>query len=381
MHFNLSDEQKLIRNAVDKFIRNDYSFDARKKVLALENGFSPEHWRQFADMGWLGIPFAEDHGGLGGGIVDITLVMESFGTGMVLEPYLSAVVLAGGLVELGGSQAQKEALLPALIGGEKLLAVAYTERESRFNPADVQTRAEKKGNGYVLNGEKAVVLGAPSADVLIVSARTSGNRLDPQGISLFLVDGTAKGVSIKGMRTMDGGQAGNVTLNNVEVGSDALIGAEGAGFALLDEAVDRATVAACADAVGAMQAAMRKTVEYLKTRKQFDVPIGSFQALQHRAVDLFTAVEACRSMLLMASLKVTDPDPVERNKAVSAAKQFIGEKARLVAQQAVQMHGGIGMTEELDIGHYFRRLTQFCAMFGTTDYHLKRYADLMAAAA
>ena len=381
MHFNLSDEQKLIRNAVDKFIRNDYSFDARKKVLALENGYSPENWRQFADMGWLGIPFSEDQGGLGGGMVDIVQVMEAFGTGMVLEPYLTAVVLAGGLIARGGSAAQQEALLPALIGGEKLLAVAYTERESRFNPADVQTRAEKSGDGYVISGEKAVVLGAPTADVLIVSARTSGDRLDPKGISLFLVDAKAPGVAIQGYRTMDGSCAGNVSLNDVRVGADALIGSEGAGFELLDEAIDRATVAACADALGAMQSAMRKTVDYLKTRKQFGVPIGSFQALQHRAVDLFTAVEACRSMVLMASLKVSDKDPVARRMAVSAAKQFVGEKARLVAQQAVQMHGGIGMTEELDIGHYFRRLTMFCAQFGTTDYHLKRYADLMAAAA
>lgn len=381
MDFNLSEEQKLIRNAVDKFIRNDYSFDARKKVLAEENGFSRDHWQQFADMGWLGIPFAEEQGGLGGGMVDIVQVMEAFGTGMVLEPYLSAIVLAGGLIARSGSEAQKESLIPALIGGEKLLAVAYTEQESRFNTADVQTRAEKKGEGYVLNGEKAVVLGAPSADVLIVSARTNGERLDTSGISLFLVDTKAAGVEIKGYRTMDGGHAGNVRLNNVQVGTDALVGSEGAGFDALDEAVDHATVAACADALGAMHAAMRKTVDYLKTRKQFGVPIGSFQALQHRAVDLFTAVEACRSMVLMASLKVTDSDPVVRRMAVSATKQFVGEKARLIAQQAVQMHGGIGMTEELDIGHYFRRLTMFCTQFGTTDFHLKRYADLMAAAA
>ena len=380
MNFNLSDEQKMIRNAVDKFIRNDYSFDARKKVLDTEHGFSRSHWQQFAEMGWLGIPFAEDQGGLGGGILDIAQVMEAFGTGMVVEPYLSSVVLAGGLINRGGSQAQKDALLPALIEGKLLLAVAYTERESRSNPVDVQTRAEKSGGGYVLNGEKAVVLGAALADKLIVSTRTSGNRLDEQGISLFLVDSKAAGVSIQGFRTMEGGNAANIKFSGVKLTADALIGQEGKGFALLDNAIDHATVAACADALGSMHSAMRKTVEYLKTRKQFDVPIGSFQALQHRAVDMFTAVEACRSMVLMASLKVSDTNPVERKMAVSAAKQFVGEKARLVAQQAVQMHGGIGMTEELDIGHYFRRLTMFCSLFGTTEYHLNRYADLMAAA-
>ncbi len=381
MDFNLSEEQKLIRNAVDKFIRNDYSFDARKKILDLENGFSQQNWQQFADMGWLGIPFAEEYGGLGGGPIDIAQVMEAFGTGMVVEPYLTSVVLGGGLIEAGGSESQKQSLLPALIAGELRLATAYTEQESRSNPADVQTRAEKSGDGYVLNGTKTVVLGAPTATKLIVSARTSGDRLDASGISLFLIDQDAPGVNVQGYRTMEGGSAGNVQLQNVKVGADALLGQEGQGLPILEYGLDLATAAACADALGAMQAAMRKTVDYLKTRKQFDVPIGSFQALQHRAVDMFTSVEASRSMVLMASLKVSDPDPVERKKAVSAAKQFIGEKARFIAQQAVQMHGGIGMTEELDIGHYFRRLTMFCGLFGSTDYHLKRFAELSKAAA
>ena len=377
MDFRLSDEQKLIRDAVEKFIRNDYHFDARNKLLATEEGFSRENWRQFAELGWLGVPFSEDVGGFGGGMVEILQIMEPFGTGMVLEPYLSTVVLGGSAIDRGAPAGRRETLLGQLIEGDLMLALAYTEAESRFNPADVATRAEKTAGGhYRLSGEKTVVLDAPSADMLIVSARTAGDRLDRRGISLFLVPADTEGVRLTRYRVIDGRRGANVTLDNVEVGADALLGEEGKGFELLEQVIDFGTAAACADALGAMQAAYQRTVDYLKTRKQFDQPIGAFQALQHRAVDMFIAVESARSMTYMVAMNVGNPDPDERRKAVSAAKQLIGEKARFVAQQAVQLHGGIGMTEELDVGHYFRRLTLFCSQFGTTDYHLQRFAEL-----
>lgn len=378
MDFQLSDEQKLIRDAVEKFVRNDYGFDARNKLLATDEGFSRENWRQFAELGWLGIPFPEEVGGFGGAMVEILQIMEPFGTAMVLEPYLSTVVLGGSAIDRGAPAGRRQTLLGRLIEGQLMLALAYTESESRFNPADVATRAEKTASGYRLSGKKTVVLDAPSADMLIVSARSAGDRLDTQGISLFLVPADAKGLTLNPYRIMDGGRGADVTLDNVEVGTDALLGEEGEGFDLLEQVIDLGTAAACAQALGAMQAAYQRTVDYLKTRKQFDQPIGAFQALQHRAVDMFIAVESARSMTYMVAMKVGDPDPIERRKAVSAAKQLIGEKARFVAQQAVQLHGGIGMTEELDVGHYFRRLTLFCSQFGTTDYHLRRFADLAA---
>ncbi len=376
MDFNLSDEQKMIRDAVEKFVRNDYAFDARRKIVDSKDGFSRDIWQQFAEFGWLGVALPEEYGGFDGSMIETMQVMEPFGSAMVVEPYLSTAVLGGNAINLAGTAEQKQALLPQLIAGELILALAYHEEGSRYNLADVNTKAEKTGNGYTITGGKSVVLAAPWADKFIVSARTSGSPLSEDGISLFLIDAKATGVSVTPYKTMDGSCGGNVRLEGVQVDSGALLGTEGQGLSVLEAVVDMGTAAACAEALGAMQSAYQKTLEYVKTRKQFGVPIGSFQVLQHRLVDMFSAVEMSRSISYMVAMRAASNDPVERKKAVSAAKAYMGDKARFVAQQSVQIHGGVGMTEELDIGHYFRRLTMFGQLFGSTDHHLQRFADL-----
>jgi len=371
MDFSLSEEQKLIKQQVEKFVQNDYSFDRRNKILKMDEGFDRAIWKQFADLGWLGIPFSEEDGGFGGGPIETSLLMEAFGNGMVVEPYLSTVVLAGNAVAFAGSAEQKSQLLGGIVSGDLLMSLAYAEAKSGYNLAYVTTTAKKSANAYSLTGEKIVVLGGQSANTFIVSARTSNSIADEAGISLFLVDAKAAGVSIKGYKTMDGGRAANVSFNNA---SAQLLGQEGQGFAVLERVIDFATVAACAQALGEMESSFKKTLEYVKVREQFGKAIGSFQVIQHRMVDMFTQTETSRSMLIMAGMRVSSANAQERKKAVSAAKVYIAQKARALAQDAVQLHGGIGMTEELDIGHYFRRLTLFCSIFGSTNYHLQRFA-------
>lgn len=372
MDFSLSEEQKLIKQQVEKFVQNDYSFDRRNKILKMSEGFDRAIWKQFAELGWLGIPFAEADGGFGGGPVETSLLMEAFGTAMVLEPYLSTVVLAGNAVAFAGSAEQKAELLGGIIGGDLLMSLAYAEAQSGYNLAYVTSTAKKSGAAYSVSGEKVVVLGGQSADKFIVSARTSNGTADEAGISLFVVDAKAAGVTVKAYQTMDGGRGANLSLVNAPA---ILLGQEGQGFAVLERAVDYATVAACAQALGEMDSSFKKTLAYVKTREQFGKPIGSFQVIQHRLVDMFTHTETSRSMLFMAGMRVSSSNVKERKKAVSAAKVYIGQKARLLAQDAVQLHGGIGMTEELDIGHYFRRLTLFCSIFGSTNHHMKRFAQ------
>jgi alkylation response protein AidB-like acyl-CoA dehydrogenase len=373
MDFSYSDEQKLIKEQVEKFVQNDYSFETRNKILKMDGGFDRSIWQQFAELGWLGVPFSEEDGGFGGGAIETALVMEAFGNGMVVEPYLSTVVLSGNALAFAGSSEQKAELLAGIIGGELLMSVAYAEAKSGYNLANVGTSATKAGENYTISGEKVVVLGGESADKLIVSARTSGGNSDEDGISLFVVDAKAAGVEVRGYKTMDGGRAANISFNNAPA---ELLGEEGEGFAVLDRVIDYGIVAASAQALGEMNSSFQKTLAYMKTREQFGKAIGSFQVIQHRMVDMFTHVESSRSMLIMSSMKVASSDITERKKAVSGAKVYIGNAARAVAQDAVQLHGGIGMTEELDIGHYFRRLTLFCSIFGSTNHHLKRFADL-----
>ncbi|MDY6829425.1 MAG: acyl-CoA dehydrogenase family protein [Pseudomonadota bacterium] len=374
MDFSLSEEQQLIKESVEKFIEKDYGFEARNKLLAKDDRFSRDLWKQYAELGWLGIALPEEFGGYGGGAVETMLVMEPFGSAMVLEPYLSTVVLGANAVLFAGSDEQKKALLSQVVAGELMLSLAYAEQGSGYALEDVQTKATAAGDGYRLDGEKVVVFNAPSADKFIVSARTSGNRMDEAGISLFVVDAGAEGVELRDYNTMDGGRAANLRLTHAPA---ELLGGEGEGFEVLDRVIDTATAALCAQALGAMNSAFQKTLEYIKTREQFGVPIGSFQVLQFRAVDMFMAVEASRSMVYMVNMEVANEDVAARRKAVSAAKAYVGKYARAVAQDAVQMHGGVGMTEELDIGHYFRYLTLFCQTFGDTDHHLKRYAQLL----
>lgn len=375
MNFELSAEQKMLRDAAQKYLQSEYAFDARNKIIASDAGMSAAHWKQFADMGWLGLGLPEAHGGFGG-VIELTQVAEAMGAALVVEPYLASTVLGAQALALAGTSAQQQAWLPAVAAGERILALAHGETDARHELRYVTAQARAQGDGWVLNGRKTGVLGAPWAHGFVVAARTSGAADDAQGISLFLLGADTPGLKVAGYRTYHGSKAGDLVLDGVRVGRDALLGTEGAGLALLEQIIDLGTVVACADALGGMAALLRKTGEYVQTRKQFDVPIASFQVIQHRIVDMFAAVEASRSMLLMAALHADHADARTRARMVSAAKSAIGERARYVAQQAVQLHGGVGMTEELDIGHYFRRLTLFCNLFGSADHHLQRFAAL-----
>jgi pimeloyl-CoA dehydrogenase small subunit len=383
MDFDLNDEQRLLKDSVERLLADRYDFEARKKFMAEPEGFSRELWRQYAELGLLGLPFAEADGGIGGGPVETMIVMEAFGRALALEPFLATVVLAGGLIRHGGSDAQRAALVPKIADGSLLLAFAHSERQARYDLADVGATARRDGAGLVLDGAKSLVLHGDSADKLIVSARIAGDRRDRDGIGLFLVDASAKGVSRCGYQTVDGLRAAEVTLAGVAVGADAAIGQPGAALPLIERVVDEAIAAMAAEAIGGMAAMHELTVEYLKTRKQFGVPIGSFQVLQHRAVDMFVALEQARSLALLATMMVQEPDPVERHKAIAAAKVQVGRSGKLVGQQAVQLHGGIAMTMEYKAGHYFKRVTAIDTTFGDADYHLAwlaRNGGLIAAA-
>ncbi len=373
MDFTFSEEQILLRNSVQRFIQDRYSFESRKAIVASESGWSRENWRAFAELGLLAAPFAEEYGGFGGGAIETMIIMEEFGKGLVVEPYLQTVVLCGGLLDLGGSAAQKAAHLPKIASGELIMAMAYAEPQGRFNLADIVTRAEKTGGGYVINGHKAVVAAAPWADKFLVTARTSGAQRDKAGVSVFLVNKNAPGVSTRDYPTIDAQRASEITFDNVSVNHNALIGHEGAALPVIEAAVDRAIAAVCAEAVGCMRVLNAATVEYCKTRKQFGQPISNFQVLQHRMVDMFMECEQSISMTYMVNMKL-DEGERERVKAASAAKAQIGKAGRFVGQQAIQLHGGMGMTDELNIGHYFKRLTMIDALFGNVDYQLKRFA-------
>ncbi len=375
MDFSFTEEQTLLRNSVQKFVQNDYTFEARRAIAKSETGWKRENWKQFAELGLLGAPFAEDFGGLGGGPVETMIIMEEFGRGLVIEPYLGTVVLAGGFLSHGGSKAQKEQFIPEIIEGKRVFAFAFAEPQGRYNLADLAVTAKKSGAGYTLNGHKAVVIGAPWADSLIVTARTGGGQRDEKGVSVFVVDKKAKGVSCRDYPTVDGLRASEVTFENVALGADALIGAEGAGLPLVERVVDEGIAALSAEAIGAMKVLNDTTVEYCKTRKQFGVPIGKFQVLQHRMVDMFMNYEQSVSITFMVTLKLGESD-AERKKAASAAKVQIGKAGRFIGQNAVQLHGGMGMTDELNVGHFFKRLTMIDTMFGNVDHHLKRYASL-----
>ena len=375
MDFSFTEEQTLLRNMVQSFVQDNYDFDSRMKIVRSEEGMSREIWGQFAELGLLAAPFSEEMGGLDGGPIETMVIMEELGRGLVVEPYLPTIVLCGGILSRHASDAQKEAHLPGIIGGEDVWALAYAEPQSRFNPADVLTSAKADGDGYVLNGTKAVVAAAPWASKLIVSARISGDQRDSDGLGLFIVEKSASGVSTQDYPTVDGNRASEVTLENVTVGADALIGDAGNGLALLDEALDYGIGAVCAEAIGHMKCLNDATVEYCKTRKQFGVPIGSFQVLQHRMVDMFMEYEQSVSMTYMVNMKLTESE-AERKKAAAGAKVQIGKSGRFVGQEAVQLHGGMGMTEELNVGHYFKRLTIIDTLFGNSDFHLKRFGAL-----
>jgi len=374
MNFDLSDEQQLLGDSLRKYLANQYSMDVRAKIVDSPTGWSETVWAAFAEMGLLGVPFAEEHGGFGGTAVDVMLVMEALGESLVVEPYWVNVGLAGRLIARGGSEAQQKRVLPALIQGKQRLAFAHTERTARYDLAHVGTRARRSGGGFTLEGEKRAVLHGGSADTLIVSARTSGGDTDATGIGLFLVDRGTPGVTVKEYRTIDELRAADVWLSDVAVGAEAQLGDEGRALPLIEDAADYATALLCAEAVGAIRFANEATLDYLKTRRQFGVPIGSFQALQHRMVDMVISYEQARSMACLACVKVDTAPPTERRHAVSAAKIKVADACRHVSQEAVQLHGGMGMTEELKISHTFRRLTMIGQTFGDAEHHLERFA-------
>jgi len=375
MDFSYSEEQTLLRNSVSKFLADNYDFDAFKKISRSETGWSPKNWKQFAELGLMAAPLPEAYGGLGGGPVDTMVVMEEFGRHLVVEPFVQTVVVGGGFINHGGSEALKQEWLGKIAGGEAVMAFAFAEPQGRYNYADLTTTAKKQGSGYVLNGAKAVVVGAPWADTLIVTARTAGGQRDAKGVSVFLVDKNSKGVTARDYPTVDGLRASEIGFENVEVPAANVIGTVDDGLALIERVTDEAIAAHASEAVGAMKVLLDTTVEYTKTRKQFGVPIGKFQVLQHRMVDMFMNYEQSASITLMVTLKLGESD-AERKKAASAAKVQIGKAGRFVGQQAVQLHGGMGMTDELNVGHYFKRLTMLDTLFGNVDHHLKRYASL-----
>jgi len=375
MDFSYTEEQTLLRNSVSKYLADNYKFEDWRKFTRSDLGRDPKHWKQFAELGLFAAALPEAHGGLGGGAVESMIIMEEFGKALVVEPYVPTVVLGGGFLKHAGTEAQKSEWLGKVAAGETMIAFAFAEPKGRYNLADVTTTAKKQGGSYVLNGQKAVVLGAPWADTLVVTARSAGGQRDRNGIGVFLVDKKAKGVSTRDYPTVDSLRASEVTFENVEVPAAGLIGQADGGLPLVERVVDEAIAAICAEATGAMKVLVDTTVEYSKTRKQFGVPIGKFQVLQHRMVDMFVQYEQSVSITLMVTLKLDEAD-AERARAASAAKVTIGKAGRFVGQQAVQIHGGIGMTDELNVGHYFKRLTLIDTLFGNTDHHLKRYAAL-----
>jgi pimeloyl-CoA dehydrogenase small subunit len=370
MDFALSEEQQLLRHSVERLFADHYAFEARRRYAQEPRGWSLGMWKRYAELGLLGLPFDEEYGGSAGGPVETMIVMEQIGRALALEPYLATVVLGGGLLRLGGSEKLRAELMPRIARGELSLAFAHSERQARYDLADVAAAARRDSSGYVLDGAKTLVLHGDSAEKFIVSARLSGRERDRDGLGLFLVDAAANGVAIRGYGTVDGLRAAEVTLSGVRVDAGATIGEPGAAFPLIERVADMAMAALCAEAVGAMAAMQETTVDYMKTRKQFGVTIGSFQALQHRAADMLIALEQARSMAMLATMMAAADDVRERRAAISAAKVQIGRSGRLVGQAAIQIHGGIGMTMEAKVGHYFKRVTTIDAQFGDADYHL-----------
>ena len=371
MDFQLSEELQQLSESVQRVVDKAYDFEARKKIVASEQGHSPEVWSTFAELGLLGLPLSADYGGFGGSSADLGSVMGAFGAGLVVEPYVSTMSMAR-LIERAGSDAQRQSVIGAVTEGSMKLALACAEAGSRFDLAAIETTARRDGNDWVLDGEKVAVLDAPMADRIVVTARTAGK---PGGVSLFLVPRDAKGMTLKTYRTQDSLRGADITLSGVRVGGDALIGAEGGGLPALEEALDFASALLCAEAVGAMKSACDATLEYLKTRKQFGVPIGSFQALQHRIVDMYICTEQSRSITYLACSRVdSGADAADRRQVVSAARVKIADAARQVGQEAIQLHGGMGMTIEMKVSHTFKRLTMIGQTFGDADYFLERFA-------
>ena len=379
MDIQFTEEQELLRSSVQRLLRDQYDFEARRKIVTSEEGIGREQWQAFAELGLLAAPFSEAVGGLGGGPLSTMIIMQEFGRHLVIEPFFETVALAGGLIENAGSPAQREAYLPQIMAGESIWALAWAEGRSRYDFSNVATTARRQGDSYVLSGTKAAVIAAPWADYLIVSARTSGGPRDRDGVSLFVVDRHSPNLHLQGFKTIDGRRAAEVTLMNVQVPASQLLGTEGEGVAALEACRDRAIGALCAEAVGAMAELNAATLEYSKTRKQFGSTIGSFQVLQHRMVDMFIAHQEALSLMQHLSLSLV-ANEAGLSRLASGAKSKIGYAGRFIADQAVQLHGGMGMTDELNVGHYFKRISSINIQFGDPAFHVLRFAQLDVAA-
>jgi alkylation response protein AidB-like acyl-CoA dehydrogenase len=379
MNFDFSEEQQMLRDSVARFVQDGYSFDSRRAIIASEPGMSAENWQTFADLGWLSVPFAEEHGGFGGGAVDVMVMMEEFGKGLVLEPYFPTVVLFGGLLQAAGSASQRAQLIPGIIEGRTLGAFAFLERQSRYAMADIRTQATADGEGFRISGEKVVVFNGANADTLVVAARSSGEQCDEQGISLFLVAVDTPGVERTSYQLMDGQRVANIRFDDVAVPAEALLGERDQGYPVMERVVREATVALGAEALGVMGKLNEKTLEYTKTREQFGQAIGSFQALQHRMVDTFMAFEQAKSMLYRAVCALENGETDVRRE-VHALKVMLGKCGRHIFEEAIQLHGGMGLTDELDIAHYAKRLMMINATFGDVDYHQASFNALSYAA-
>lgn len=375
MDFNLTEEQRMLQDSLNKFVQSEYLYEHRRKLAATEEGFSREQWAKFAELGWLCLPFSEEDGGIGAGPIETMLLMDAFGRGLVLEPFFPSIILAGGVLKRAANDEQRSRWISGLIDGSVMMSLAHAEPGDRYNAAHVATTAKADGDGYVLNGKKTFVLAGPSADAYIVVARTGGAAGDAKGISLFVVEKGAAGVALQAGRCLDGQRVAELTLTNVKVGKDALLGTEGDALSVLESVQAEATVALCAEAVGIMERLYKDTVEYTKARKQFGVTIAVFQALQHRMVDMFMAYEQCKSLLFKAVLALQDNEP-DAARTVAALKYFVGVQGQKVAHEAVQIHGGMGLTDEMSVGVYLKRINVINALFGSPEQQLKRFVAL-----
>jgi alkylation response protein AidB-like acyl-CoA dehydrogenase len=376
MNFEQTEEQQMIMEQVAKFVANESPVSRFRELRDTERGWEPEMWAKMAEQGWLAIEVPEEKGGFGGSFIDVAIVLEQLGRGLVPEPFIASVVLAGGILSDLGSEAQREAFLTPMIEGNTSLALAYAETQSRYNLSDCLTKAEKSGDGWTLSGEKVWVLNGHAADQIIVAARTGGDPLDEAGLSLFVVDGNAKGLTRIRVPGMDGQRSAVLRFEGVEVGADRLLGLPGDAFATIEKAIDRGAAAACAEGQGQIRELFERTVAYLKERQQFGVPIGSFQVLQHIASDMYAEVELCSSASILASIQADNSDADTRKAEISAAKLQLADGGWFVQKNAIQLFGGIAVTDEQDEGLFFKRLRVLHGLFGDADWHVARFQSL-----
>ncbi len=376
MKFSLSEEQQIFQESVDNFINKEYHLNIRQHLLTTEEGFSRKIWKKFSELGWLGLTIDLNYGGAGGTVVDSATLMESLGKGLTLEPVLSTAVMCANIIQLSGSETQKQNLLPMIANGDLLLAFGFAEPGSHYNLAHVETKATRKKNIFKLNGKKIVVLNASTADKIIVSARVAGNTTDSEGISLFILEKSTPGLSLNSYPTIDGHRASEILLQDAEIKETNMIGHEGKSHPIINDTIDRTIIAICAEAVGIMQVLIRLTQDYLNTRQQFGQQIKNFQILQHKLVDMYMSYELSKALTYRAALIMNNPHSTAISQSASAAKAQIGKAGKLIGQEAIQMHGGMGMTDELAVGHYFKRLTMIDTLFGNMTYHRRRFGQL-----